>query len=60
MKAFADNQLNVGKMMISLFDRLENAVGKGEKAGYQHFLIPSQCFPKPQLLQKSGLYGRVK
>ena len=25
--------------MISVFDRAENIVGKGENAGYQHFLI---------------------
>ena len=33
-------------MKISLFDRVENALGKGEKAGYQHFLLFPQCFPK--------------
>ena len=32
--------------MISLFDRVENIVGKGENAGYQHFLLFQQCFPK--------------
>ena len=25
-------------MTISVFDRVENIVGKGENAGYQHFL----------------------
>ena len=34
-------------MTISLFDREENTVGKGENAGYQHFLLFPQCFPKP-------------
>ena len=29
--------------------RVENTVGKGENAGYQHFLLFSQCFPKPPL-----------
>ena len=33
-------------MMISLYDRVENTVGKGENAGYQHFLLFPQCFPK--------------
>ena len=33
--------------MISLFDREENTVGKGENAGYQHFLLFPRCFPKP-------------
>ena len=33
-------------MIISVFDRVENIVGKGEKAGYQHFLLFPQCFEK--------------
>ena len=32
--------------MIFLFDRVENIVGKGENAGYQHFLLFPQCFLK--------------
>ena len=38
MKVFADDNLNVTNMMISVYDRIENTMGKGEKAGYQHFL----------------------
>ena len=30
--------------MISLLDRIENIVGKGEDAGYLHFLLFPQCF----------------
>ena len=33
-------------MTISLFDRVENTVGKGENAGYQHLLLFLQCFQK--------------
>ena len=33
-------------MIISVFDRIENIVGKGENAGYQHFLLFLQCFQK--------------
>ena len=33
-------------MMISLSDRVENIVGKGKIADYQHFLIFPQCFQK--------------
>ena len=51
LKALADYKLNVAKMTISLFDRAENTVGKGENAGYQHFLLNPQCFPK---LSNSG------
>ena len=45
--------------MIFLFDRIENTEGKGENAGYQHFLLFLQCFPKPSSsgLLKSGLCG---
>ena len=39
LKAFADNKIKVLKMMI-----FENIVGKGENAGYQHFLFIPQCF----------------
>ena len=39
LQAFAEDNLNVAKMAISLFDRVENTVGKGENAGYQHFLL---------------------
>ena len=31
-------------MLISVCDRVENIVGKGENAGYQHFLLFPQCF----------------
>ena len=33
-------------MIISVFDNVENIVGKGENAGYQHFLLFPQCFEK--------------
>ena len=33
-------------MIFVLFDRVENFVGKGENAGYQHFLLFPQCFYK--------------
>ena len=45
LKAFADCKLNVVEMKISVYDRVENTVGKGENAGYQHFLLFPQCFP---------------
>ena len=46
LKAFADDKINVAKMMISLSDRVENIARKGENAGYQHFLLFPQCFQK--------------
>ena len=33
-------------MMISVFERVENIAGKGENAGFQHFLLFPQCFQK--------------
>ena len=50
LKAFAGDKLNATKTKISLYDRVENTVGKGENAGYQHFLLFPQCFPKPSSL----------
>ena len=51
LKAFADDKLNIAKTTISLYDGLENTVGKGENAGYQHYLLFPQCFPKPTSLE---------
>ena len=50
LKAFADDKLKIREKVISLFDRVENTVGKGENAGYQHFLLFPQCFQKPSSL----------
>ena len=41
-------------MIIYVLDRVENIVGKGKNAGYQHFLLFSKCFQKhfgPRLLK---------
>ena len=38
-KDFADNQINVIYTTDFLLGRVENIVGKGENAGYQHFLL---------------------
>ena len=43
LKACADDKSNVAKMMISLSDRIENIVGKGENAGYPHFFLLPPC-----------------
>ena len=49
-KTFVGDKLNIAKMIISLFDRVENTVGTGENAGYKHLLLFPQCFPKPSTL----------
>ena len=46
MKVFADDKLNVAKMMIYVSYWVENIVDKGENAGYQHFLLFPLCFQK--------------
>ena len=33
LKAFANDNINVIEMIISVFDRVENILGKGENAG---------------------------
>ena len=38
-------QFNVAQLVQLFFDRVENIVGKGENAGYQHFLLFSK-FPE--------------
>ena len=39
LKAFADDNIRVLKIIIFVFERVENNVGKGENAGHQHFLL---------------------
>ena len=46
LKAFADDILNAVQMMICVTDWVENIVGKGENAGYQHFLLFPHSFWK--------------
>ena len=44
LKAFVKDKINVALMMIVPCDREENIVGKGENAGFEHFLLFQQCF----------------
>ena len=44
--ALADNKLNVTEKLQFVLGRVENIAGKGENAGYQHFLLFPQCFQK--------------
>ena len=46
LKTFADDKINVTQMLKFAFGREENIVGKGENAGYQHFLLFPQCCQK--------------
>ena len=40
------SNFSVAQMVQFSFERVENIVGKGENAGYQHFLLFPQCFQK--------------
>ena len=54
LKAFADNKINVTKQLKFVLEGIENSVGKGESADYQHFLLFPQCFQKlsfPEVLK---------
>ena len=59
LKAFADDKLNVTKMIISVFDRVENIVGKGEIACTSYFSFSHNVFKRPvsQGRQKVSLCG---
>ena len=51
LKAFADNKINVTGKLKFVLGLVENIVGKGENAGYQHFLLFPQCFQKSCFLR---------
>ena len=44
---FADDKINVTEKLKFNLGRVENILGKGENAGYQHFLLSPKCFQKP-------------
>ena len=63
LKACAEDNLNVAKTVQIFCNRVENVVGKGENAGYQHFLLFSQCFQKASISESwnTGIvWERVK
>ena len=46
LKAPADNKINITLKLKFVSSRVENIVGKGDNAGYQHCLLFPQCFQK--------------
>ena len=46
LKAFAEDKINVTQESKLVLGRVENIVGKGENAGYQHFLLFPTMFSK--------------
>ena len=59
-KAFADNNLNVYQKLKFALGRLENIVGKGQNAGYQHFLLPHKVFKRLQFLRVTKSWDCVE
>ena len=59
-KAFEDNKINVSERLKFVLGSWENIVGKGENAGYQHFLLFRQCFPKSSFSRSLSWYCVVK
>ena len=53
LKAFADNKVNATKMIIYVFDRVENIVGKGEIACTSNFSFSPQRFQKASFPDQS-------
>ena len=60
LKAFADDKLNVTKMIISIFDREENIAGKEEIACASDFSFSCNVFKRllSQTRQKVSLCGK--
>ena len=54
LKGLADNKSYVAEMMIYVFVRIVNIVGKGENAGYQHFLFSHNVFKRLFLRDKKS------
>ena len=54
IESICRQQNNVAEKFKFLLERVENIVGKGENAGYQHFL------PFPQRFQKAPVTGLLK
>ena len=46
LKAFTDNNINVTESLEFVLGKYDKIVGKGDNAGYQHFLLFPQCFQK--------------
>ena len=46
LKEFAEDNLKFDENGSKFSEQIENAVGKGEIAGYKQFLLFPQCFQK--------------
>ena len=39
-----DDKINFTQILMFVLEKVENIAGKGENAGYQHFLLFPQCY----------------
>ena len=46
LKELADYKINATEKLKFVLGWVENSVGKGKNAGYQHFLLFPQCFQR--------------
>ena len=46
LDSFENDKINITNKLKFISRRVENIVGKGENAGYQHFLLFPPCFQK--------------
>ena len=46
LKEFAEDKLKMVEIAEFALEKVENIVGRGENAGYQHFLLFPQCFQR--------------
>ena len=61
LKAYAADKINATANLKFVLGRVENIVGKGENAGYQHLVIFPQCFLNTSSSLKVGIvWKRVK
>ena len=54
LEELAHDKINLTEKLKFVLGRVENIVGKGENAGYQHFLLFPGCF------QKASFTGSLK
>ena len=60
LNVFADDKSNVAKKLKFVLGREENTVGKGENAGYRHFLLFPQCFQKASISESFNPFPNNK
>ena len=60
LKELANDKINMIEKLKFVLDWVEKNVGKGENAGYQHFVLSYNVFKRllSKVCEKSGLCGK--